>query len=154
MRAIRDLLHTAVFCAFAACLAQPAFADGARAAIVQTNEAMSAAVAKGDGATVAAMYSPEAQLMPPDSEIVRGVAGILKYWQDAVASAIGGLALKTNEVFEQGSIATEVGQYELKNKAGQLIDKGKYISVWRLESGNWRLFRDMYSSNAPAGAAK
>jgi ketosteroid isomerase-like protein len=40
------------------------------------------------------------------------------------------------------------------DKGGQVIDHGKYIVVWRREKGQWKLHRDMYSSNTTAATAK
>jgi hypothetical protein len=44
----------------------------------------------------------------------------------------------------------EIGQYELRDKAGKVLDHGKYIVVWRKEGGKWKLPRDMFSTNVPA----
>ena len=75
-----------------------------------------AAVARGDAAHVAAMYAADARVMPAGSEPIQGADAILKFWQSAL-TGIGGVALKTVDLFVQGSMATEVGQYELRDKA-------------------------------------
>jgi ketosteroid isomerase-like protein len=97
------------------------------------------------------MYAADALVMPAGSEPVRGADAILKFWQSSL-TGIGGVALKTADLFVQGSTATEVGQYELRDKTGKAIDHGKYIVVWRKEGGKWKLLRDMFSTNvAPGG---
>jgi ketosteroid isomerase-like protein len=53
------------------------------------------------------------------------------------------------EVYGQGKTATEVGEYTLRDKAGNTIDRGKYIVIWRQEGGGWKLLRDMFSTNMP-----
>ena len=60
---------------------------------------------------------------------------------------VGAVALKTSEIFGHGPTATEVGQYELRDQAGKVLDHGKYIVVWRNEGGKWKLLRDMFSTN-------
>jgi hypothetical protein len=35
----------------------------------------------------------------------------------------------------------------LHDKAGKVLDHGKYVVVWRREGGKWRLLRDMFSTN-------
>lgn len=131
--------------------AQLAQAETVRAAIEAANAAISAAAAKGDAAALAAMYATDALVMPAGSEPVRGADAILKFWQSSLAG-IGGVTLKTVDLFDQGSTATEVGQYELRDKTRRAIDHGKYIVVWRKEAGKWRLLRDMFSTNvAPGG---
>jgi ketosteroid isomerase-like protein len=126
-------------------------AENVRSAIEAANAEISAAAARGDAAAVAAMYAADALVMPAGSEPVRGADAILKFWQSSL-TGIGGVALKTADLFVQGSTATEVGQYELRDKTGKAIDHGKYIVVWRKEGGKWKLLRDMFSTNvAPGG---
>ncbi len=148
MKAIRvDGLRVAVFAALIGCLAQPVRADEVRSAIETANAQIAAAAAKGDGAALAALYAADGQVLPVGSEVVRGTEAIQKFWQAALDSGIAGVKLKTLEVFAHDSTATEVGQYELRDKAGKALDHGKYIVVWRHEGGKWKLLRDMFSTN-------
>jgi uncharacterized protein (TIGR02246 family) len=140
-------------CALAslACLALTpmAYADGVRTAIEAANAQFSAAAAKGDGAALAALYAAAGQVMPAGSDPIRGAEAIQKFWQGALDSGVAAVALKTTEVFGQGPTATEVGEYELRDKAGKVLDHGKYIVVWRHSDGAWKLLRDMFSTNVP-----
>jgi uncharacterized protein (TIGR02246 family) len=145
-----DSLCAAVIAAFIGCLAQPAHADAVKPAIEAANAQFSAAAAKGDGAGLAAMYAADGQVLPAGSDAIRGRDAIQKFWQGALDSGITGVGLKTLEVFAHGPTATEVGQYELRDKTGKVLDHGKYIVIWRREGGNWKLLRDMFSTNVPA----
>jgi ketosteroid isomerase-like protein len=145
-----DSFYAAVIVAFIGCLAQSAHADGVKSAIEAANAQFSAAAAKGDGAGLAALYAADGQVLPPGSEVIRGGGAIQKFWQGALDSGIAGVELKTLEVFGHGPTATEVGQYELRDRAGKVLDHGKYIVIWRREGGNWKLLRDMFSTNVPA----
>ena len=147
----RSLLayRVAVLAAALGWLAQPAFAAETRAGIEAANAAFSAAAAKGDSEALAALYDPNGQVMPAGSEPVRGREAIQKFWQGALSSGVAQVSLKTLEVFGQGATATEVGHYELRDKAGKTLDAGKYIVIWRREGGEWKLLRDMFSTNQP-----
>jgi len=131
------------------CLTPAAHADGVKAAIEAANARFSAAVGKGDGAGLAALYSPDGQVMPAGSDPIRGTEAIQKFWQGAIDSGIAAIGLKTIEVFGRGPTATEVGEYELRDKAGKVLDHGKYIVVWEHADGKWKLLRDMFSTNVP-----
>jgi|SRR5579859_1048063 len=131
------------------CLAPVAFAGDTKADIEAANAQFSAAAAKGDGAALAALYSPNAQVMPAGSEPVRGTKAIQKFWQGALDSGIAAIGLKTIEIFGHGPTATEVGEYELRDKADKVLDHGKYIVVWQNVGGHWKLLRDMFSTNVP-----
>jgi uncharacterized protein (TIGR02246 family) len=132
-----------------ACPAPAAHADGAKEAIEAANGRFSAAAAKGDGAALAALYTTDAQVMPAGSDPIKGTDAIQKFWQGALDSGIAAIGLKTIDVFGHGPTATEVGAYELRDKAGKVLDHGKYIVVWRNVDGKWELLRDMFSTNVP-----
>jgi uncharacterized protein (TIGR02246 family) len=142
---------TGLFCAamFLASvgLTPAAHAESTKAAIEAANARFSTAAAQGDGAALAALYSPEGQVMPAGSAPIRGTEAIQKFWQGALDSGIAAIDLKTIEVFGQGPTATEVGEYELRDKAGKSLDHGKYIVVWQHVDGKWSLLRDMFSTN-------
>jgi hypothetical protein len=42
-----------------------------------------------------------------------------------------------------------MGQYTLRGAggAGDLIDRGKYIVIWKLIQGEWKLHRDIWNSS-------
>jgi uncharacterized protein (TIGR02246 family) len=147
-----DFLYTALLASVLGCLALPARAEGTRSAIEAANVRFVAAVAKGDSAGLTALYAADGQLLPAASDIVRGSAAIQKFWQGAFDSGIAAITLTTVEVFAQGATATEVGQYELRDRGGKVLDHGKYIVVWRQESGQWKLLRDMFSTSVPPAA--
>jgi uncharacterized protein (TIGR02246 family) len=137
-----------VLVAVSASLAQTAYAtDGVRSDIDTANAQFTAAAAKGDGAGLAALYTADGQVLPAGSDPIKGAQAIQKFWQGALDSGIAEVALTTVDLFGRGPTATEVGQYELRDKAGKVLDHGKYIVVWRKEGGKWKLLRDMFSTN-------
>lgn len=141
-------LRVALLAGIIGCIAQAAHAN-IRSSIEAADVAFSAAAAKGDGAALAAFYAADGQIMPAASEPVKGTDAIKAFWQGALDSGVAAVKLKTAEVFSQGSTATEVGQYELLDKSAKQLDHGKYIVVWRLEGGKWKILRDMFSTNVP-----
>jgi len=124
-------------------------ADSVKGAIEAANSQFSAAAAKGDGAALAALYAPDGQVMPAGSGPVGGAESIQKFWQGALDSGVAAIGLKTVEVFGHGPTATEVGEYDLRDKAGKVLNHGKYVVVWQHADGKWKLLRDMFSTNVP-----
>ena len=145
---ITGLICTVAFLA-GMCLTPAAYADAVKAGIEAANAQFSAAAAKGDGAALAALYSSDGQVMPAGSDPIRGPEAIQKFWQGALDSGVATIGLKTIEVFGHGPTATEVGEYELRDKAGKVLDHGKYIVVWQHADSKWKLLRDMFSTNVP-----
>jgi ketosteroid isomerase-like protein len=146
---IRLRLLSVVLLVAAACITRPANADTVRSDIDAANAQFSAAAAKGDGAGLAALYATDGQVLPAGSDPIEGSQAIQKFWQGALDSGIAGIGLTTVEIYGHGPTATEVGQYELRDKNGKVLDHGKYIVVWRHEGGKWKLLRDMFSTNVP-----
>jgi ketosteroid isomerase-like protein len=129
--------------------ATPSLAAGVRETIEAANAKFSAIAAQGDGATLAGLYAKDGAVMPAGSDPIRGTQAIAKFWQNAFSSGVAAIELKTVEVYGQGATATEVGEYALRDKAGKLLDRGKYIVIWHNEGGQWKLLRDMFSTNVP-----
>ena len=48
----------------------------------------------------------------------------------------------------------ETGNYEMRAENNALVDKGKYVVVWKMVNGGWKLFRDIGNTSMPAAAAK
>jgi uncharacterized protein (TIGR02246 family) len=129
-----------------------ALAQDARAAIESGNRQFEQAIAKGDAAAIAGMYTTAAQVLPPNSEPVQGREAIQKVWEGFLATGIRDLKLATSEATVAGDTAYEVGSYELKTPDGKLADRGKYVVVWKKEGGGWKLHRDIWNSSQPAPA--
>ena len=129
--------------------AAPSLAQGIRVQIEATNAKFVALVAQGDGAALAGLYAKDGAVMPTGSEPIRGTEAIAKFWGNALASGVAAVEVKTVEVYGRGTTATEVGEYTLRDKAGKMLDRGKYIVVWKHEGGGWKLLRDMFSTNLP-----
>jgi uncharacterized protein (TIGR02246 family) len=146
----RHLICSVALITFSMFVTGAAHADGVRSEIDAANAQFTAAAAKGDGAGLAALYAADGQVLPAGSDPIKGAQAIQKFWQGALDSGIAEVGLKTIEIFGRGPTATEVGQYELRDKAGKVLDHGKYIVVWRHEGGKWKLLRDMFSTNVSA----
>jgi len=123
----------------------------ARAAIEAANKQFAAAFAKGDAAALSAMYTTNAMAFPPNGEIARGQAAIQNIWKGAISAGLKGVVLTTAEVETHGDTAHEVGTYEMRDAGGKPADRGKYIVIWKREQGQWKLHRDIWNTNMPAG---
>ena len=129
-----------------------ASAAGARAAIEEAGSKFSALVAKGDAAGLAAMYATDGQVLPPNSDIVSGAPAIQQLWQGVIDAGIKGLTFTTLDVTERGDLASETGRYEMSGAEGKVLDRGKYVVVWKREGGRWKLHRDIFNTSLPAPA--
>jgi ketosteroid isomerase-like protein len=127
-------------------------AQGDRAAIEAANARFGSLFKQANGAGVAALYTQDAQVLPPNGDIVSGGAAIQKFWQGVMDAGIKGAKLTTLEVTPAGNTAYEVGRYELSGADGSVLDNGKYVVIWKRDGGQWKLHRDIWNTNTPAPA--
>jgi len=117
--------------------------------ISKTNQAFMTAVANGDAAGVAAQYTDDAQFFPPNADAVTGKQEIRNVMQGFIDSGVTGLILESAEIKGMGDTAFEIGKYTLFGKGDQILDNGKYITIWKEVGGKWKLHRDIFNSNMP-----
>jgi uncharacterized protein (TIGR02246 family) len=122
-----------------------------RKAIEAQNKRFGAAVEKGDVAALGALYTDDAQALPPNSDVVEGRAAIQEMWKGVLASGVGGASLETTDVETEGSLAYETGRYQMRSKDGKVLDRGKYVVVWKRSGNDWRIHRDIWNTSMPAG---
>jgi len=104
-----------------------------------------------DAAAVAAHYTEDAAILPPDSPRVDGRDKIQQFWQGAIDGGVSDLALEAVEISESGDFAFEVGKFRLKapGRDRNPVDQaGKYIVVWKKGTdGTWQLYRDIWNAD-------
>lgn len=124
----------------------------ARKTIEQLNEQWMAAFNSGDAAGVAALYTENARMMPPDDAAHNGRKGVQAVCQGAMDAGIKKCRLETVEFEEYGDVAVEIGKATLTiqtdggNESTEIM---KYVIVWKNENGDWRLHLDIWNSTAP-----
>jgi uncharacterized protein (TIGR02246 family) len=118
-------------------------------AIVAANETFMDTFNSGDAAGLAALYTEDAQLLPPNADFVTGHAAIQAFWQAVMDMGITGAVLVTGEVEGHGDTVIEVSTFQLL-AGGQVVDEGKYIVIWKRDRNQWKLHRDIFNSSLPA----
>jgi uncharacterized protein (TIGR02246 family) len=121
-----------------------------RKAIEEGNGKFSNAIRKGDGAAIATLYTEDATLLPPDSDMVKGRAGVEAFWRGGLQMGIKEAVLTTVDVAGAGDFAYEIGRFALKvqPEGKEVIEqKGKYVVVWKkAPKGVWKLHVDIWNS--------
>ncbi len=128
-------------------LGSPALAQN-KATIEKLNDVWTAAFNKGDAASVAALYTEDAYVLPPGSAMVKGRAAIEAFWRQA-AQQMSDAKLTTVDVLPLGrSAAREIGTVSLKTKSQPPQEiVGKYVVVWRKVGRDWKLATDIWNTD-------
>ncbi len=124
----------------------------ARDSIEATIKSLVESLNGGDAAGVAAHYTDDAALLPPDAPRIDGREGIQGVWQGLIDADVRDVALTTQEVDVFGDVANEVGTINAtapSEDGGRVQLAGKYVVVWkRGGDGTWRLHRDIWNFDA------
>jgi ketosteroid isomerase-like protein len=94
------------------------------------------------------MYTPDAVVLPPGSEMVKGRSAIQAFWKKS-AEQIGDIKLTTLDVKPLGkNAAREIGTFTLKTKATPPQDvAGKYVVVRHKAGRAWKLGADIWNAD-------
>lgn len=123
-----------------------------RQAIAAANETFMATFGRGDAAGMAALYTTDGQVLPPNGDFVTGPAAIQSFWQALMDMGFKAAKMEIAEVEDHGDTAVEVSTYTLEGEGGQVLDRGKYIVIWKHQDGQWKLHRDIFNSSMPPPA--
>ncbi|MGW8178319.1 MAG: YybH family protein [bacterium] len=106
----------------------------------------------GDAASLAALYTEDGQVLPPNSDFVTGHEAIQAFWQALMDMGIREAKLEILEVESHGDTAIEVSKFTLLGEGKQMLNEGKYIVVWKQDQGQWKMHRDIFNTSMPAQA--
>lgn len=124
-----------------------------RQAIEDANTQFMEAIKRGDAASVAALYTEDAKLLPAGSEMGTGKQAIQAFWESALKMGVRSLTLETLDIGYEGDLAYEIGTYSLdiQPEGGQATtDRGKYVTVRKRQpDGSWKLVADIWNSDSP-----
>ena len=108
-----------------------------------------AAFNRGDAAGLAALYTDGGQLLPPNAGFLSGQAAIQAVWQSVMDMGVKSADLEIVELEGHDDAAIEISKYTRAGEGGQVLDRGKYIVIWKREAGQWKLHRDIFNSSLP-----
>jgi len=121
--------------------------DGIRKAILAAEKVFVTAYNRHDAPALAALYTRDGEIMPPNSGVVKGARALQSlfksFWRDGDTV----MKLDTVEAKGFGDTAYEVGKYTLSDDDRKVKDRGKYIVIWRKVGGQWKLHRDIFNTN-------
>jgi uncharacterized protein (TIGR02246 family) len=164
MRVLRTaavlLLAVVQVSAFAQSKSDPAL-DKLRSAFLEAFNAK-------DAAKVAAFYTPDGVLMPPEMGMVKGRAAIEAHYAEGFKSGIGNLKLAPIESSTSGTGGFEAGTFDIQVTSGgtsmmltgvggsgaAVRARGKYVLVFKRTGNDWLIAYDIHNNDAPAAPPK
>ena len=109
---------------------------------------------KGDSIGFSNMFTIDAKVLPSGMPAVSGRDAIQSLFGFFIRTGINDLTLTTIDVWGNGSFIVEEGSWKVADTSGKEMDHGKYLKLWKMEDGNWKLFRECFNSDIPPATAK
>lgn len=152
MKKYEALSLTGVLLAF--CLAgceQPAPTAGDDADLAARGEAWAAMAAAGDLDGLVDLYAEDAMVFPPNAEAESGHDAIRESMRPFAEMSEQGIRidLADRKAVSSGDLGYQTGRFSIASADGELLDRGKFIEIWRKVDGEWKISHDMYSSDLP-----
>lgn len=101
-----------------------------------------------DAEAMAAVYTEDAKVLPPDQPVVEGRAAIRTFFRNLFEARPEPADFDEREIVVLGKYTWRQGIYSVQLPHG-MMEYGKFIQLWKLENGDWKLHRSMWSPNGP-----
>lgn len=124
--------------------------DAARQEIATSNQLWGQAFVKGDSASFIGLYHPEARIYPPNMAMLNSRTDLGRMLAGVPGSGIQSATVTTTDLVASGDLVIETGTFEMRD-ASKVVDRGKYLAVWKQDNGRWRIYRDIWNSDMPGG---
>lgn len=118
----------------------------------QLREKWQKAFAESDSMALAAMYWPDADLLPPGGQKKTGSADIKKFWDEQTAKFFKPFIGTSKVVVVNSNYVVETGLLAFEHKAPTAQGPrraffGHYVVVWRKIKNNWKIAVDTWNSS-------
>jgi uncharacterized protein (TIGR02246 family) len=100
---------------------------------------------RGDSKAVADLYTEDAKVIAPGSDIASGREAIAAFWQKGIDSGAKEVKLATDRVESAGDMAYEDGVVTVVGADGK-PSPARYVVVWKRDGGSWKLHRDIWNA--------
>jgi len=123
--------------------------DNAKKEIDEANRDFVNLFNRGDSISLANMFTVDGKSMEPNEPAFIGRNQIQTHYSLVMKAGANKLGLLTTGLWGDENMLAEEGEFTFMDKDDKLLDKGKYIVLWKKEDGMWKLFRDCYNSDIP-----
>ena len=123
--------------------------DSVRTAIAATNKVYGECFATGDSVKFLNCYTTDACINPPNMPRMCGSKEISAFFNGGYKMGIRNIKITTEELIGSADGVAEIGKYEVLGDKDASFDKGKFILVWKMDNGKWKMHRDVWNSDTP-----
>lgn len=122
--------------------------------IEEKNKLFTAAHITGDTAYLNNTFTKDAKVFAPNTDVVIGKKAISKLNEEWVSYGIKEFVEETTSLYGNEDFIIDEGSYFLCYGDENIIDKGKYINIWKKENGKWKISSNIWNTNLPVTSTK
>ena len=119
----------------------------------KTNKFTQAHITK-DTAYLNNIFTQDAKTYPPNSDVVTGRVAISAVNSEWVNYGIKEFSEESTSFYGNEDYLIDEGKYYLRYGENDIIDKGKYINIWKKENGDWKIYSNIWNTSLPAAPTK
>jgi ketosteroid isomerase-like protein len=127
----------------------PSSLETVRDAFTSICQQFKKSIEQGDLGNIGNLYAVDAKILPPNMDMLEGRDSIQAFWQRASEMGIKSYQPEILEVEYSGNLGFFVGKYTLYGNENRVINKGKFITVFKNIDGEWKVYRDIFNSSIP-----
>ena len=122
--------------------------------IEEKNNQFTKAHITGDSAFLVNIFTQDAKVFAPNSDIVIGRPAIAVVNSQYLKLDIKEFREETAAFYGNEDYLIDEGNYYFRYGKDNTIDKGKYLNVWKKEDGDWKIYSNIWNTNMPATPTK
>ncbi|RWM21791.1 MAG: SgcJ/EcaC family oxidoreductase [Mesorhizobium sp.] len=118
-------------------MAQPT--ENIREVLQKANDGWNSAFNSGNADAVAALYTPDAVVLPSTHAFVRGTSAIKDFWKELISAGVRNHGIELVDAVAAGDIAYATGKWSAEGGETQRYE-GSIVTIFRRETdGSWRV---------------
>ncbi len=125
-----------------------------RQTIEERNRRFTNAHVISDSVAMVDIFARDARVLPPNAAPVIGRAAIEALTSQYLTFGITEFREETTAFYGNEDLLIDEGTYVMVYGKDKTTENGKYLNIWRKEDGEWRIYSNMWNSNAPVPAGK
>ena len=118
--------------------------------IDEKNNRFTKAHVTNDTTAIVNFFTQDARVLAPNADAVIGLPAITVLVSQCQKFGIKEFREETTALYGNDEYLINEGTYVIRYGKDNIIEKGKYLNVWKKVDGDWKIFSNMWNTNQPA----